>query len=638
MLNQKKIYSLNRLLNSHYHYFANFYEVVDGIEILPHSIFHFMPFFQKPLYDRTLIKFSEKSETILIEIEFPNKKELEKNFIPLFGDRLGVKDRFGDFYNFSEKTYDQLISNIAKGIDRSIADRKKLLSNQKRGDESYFAVEEDLLNLNHGIVEGSDRYSSIWDINDFIKFFYGRNKGLNLQKLDPPKHYKFPGSFLPVHYGYTKFIKNHHGSNKFVIKLKGFSQKELSYLKRFFSFDLKKYIRKKNFKFDSSKIEINYHQHNFFMGEHEHNDPTSPVDFIEKLLWWLDFENKSFDLDTTVTVQSLQNSGSFYFFPDKKLIQVNDLSKGKYIPPPKDFILIYDDQDFLGQDIKLEHLEELVKAGILGNYIDQDGYEIDAIEDCFEKVYFYDWNAGAGFPDVLKDTIFDQIKERIKDARYSLKKQYLSQIENSSLNYKDLKSNILKLESFKNTNKFLKICTEFFMKYNICPEVYISKETETEVLNLKQLINNSEFLRLNKLPTKLKTLINKKDKPLKLKKDPFVDICMDFYLQGGALEDLELYFWCDSSKTRDFFLEMIGSEFKFFNWIHHGCDDPETRFVLKIKKWDLFSVWTCLSLLEESQLLESYEKYCSITKKPIDFQSWKIKKKQIKDGQSQFYD
>ena len=80
--------------------------------------------------------------------------------------------------------------------------------------------------------------------------------------------------------------------------------------------------------------------------------------------------------------------------------------------------------------------------------------------------------------DVLKDTIFDQIKERIKDADIS-KKQYLSQIENSSLNYKDLKTNILKLESFKNTNKFLKICTEFFIKYNICPEVYISKETET---------------------------------------------------------------------------------------------------------------------------------------------------------------
>ena len=60
-----------------------------------------------------------------------------------------------------------------------------------------------------------------------------------------------------------------------------------------------------------------------------------------------------------------------------KLIQVNDLSKGKYIPPPKD--LIFDDQDILGQDIKLEHLEELTKSGILGNYIYQDGYDFDVI-------------------------------------------------------------------------------------------------------------------------------------------------------------------------------------------------------------------------------------------------------------------
>ena len=64
---------------------------------------------------------------------------------------------------------DQLISNIVKGIDRSIVIEK--VTNQKRGDESCFAV-EDLLKLNHGIVEGSDRYSSIWDINDFRKFLW----------------------------------------------------------------------------------------------------------------------------------------------------------------------------------------------------------------------------------------------------------------------------------------------------------------------------------------------------------------------------------------------------------------------------------------------------------------------------------
>ena len=637
MLNQKKIYPLSDLLNYHYCYFYGSILPEDfflnsAYDILPHSIFHFMPFFQKPLYERTLIKFSEKSETIFIEIEFPNKEELEKNFIPLLGDRLGVKDRFGNFSNFSELTYDRLVKEIAVGIDRSIADRKKILSNQIGDDEEYFlGIEEDELNRNYCITGDSDRYSPIWDINDFIKFFYGRSKGLNLQNLEPPKNYQLP---LGIHHGYTKFIKNHYGSNKFVIKLKGFSQKELSYLKRFFSFDLNKSVRKKNFKFDSSKIEINYHQHEFFMGEHEHNDPTHEVDFIEKLMWWFDFENKSFDRNTTVTVRGLENCGSLYFFPDYKLIQVNDLSKGKYIPPPKD--LIFDDQDILGQDIKLEHLEELTKSGILGNYIYQDGYDFDVIKDCFEAVYFYDWNIGVGFHDVLRDKIFEQIKTRMKDARSSLRKEYLSQIENFPLNYKDLKSNILKSESFKNTNKFLKICAEFFLKHNICPKVYILKDTETEVLSLKQLINNSEFLRLNKLPTKLKTQINKKDELIELN-DSFIDIRMDFYLQGGALEDLELHFWCDSSKTRDSFLEMVGSEFTF-NFIHQGYDDPEKRFVLKIEKWDLFRVWTYLSLLEEIRLEETFEKYISITKKPISFQLWKKTNKQIKDGQPKFHD
>ena len=627
MLNQRKIYPFSRLLQEHYFYYHGNFLGQGSFEILPHSIFFFMPFFQKPLYDRTLIKFSEKSETILIEIGFPGMWKLEENFIPLFGDRFGVKDTFGDFHYFSENTYDNLVSRIAVGIDRSIADRKKFLSSQKRGDEDYFAdTEENSLNLNHGIIEGSNRYSSIWDINDFIKFFYAKNKGLNLQNLCPPKNYKLPlSSMSDPHYGYTKFIKNHYGSSKFVIKLKGFSKKELSYLRRFFSFDLKKYIRKKNFKFDSSKIEINYHQHSFFMGEHEHNDPTLPSDFIEKLLWWFDFENKSFDPKTSVTVETLEESGSFYFFPDKKLIQVNDLSKGKYIPPPKDFI--FDDQDILGKNIELGHLQMMVKAGVFGNNIDEYGNEVDPVRDCFEKLYFYDWNLGIGFPGQIRDKIFEQIKIRMEDARSSLKKEYLKQIGSPYLNYNDLKTAMFKSESFNNTNKFLKICAEFFMKYNIRTTVYTSRETETEVLNLKQFINNPEFLKLNRLPAKLKTLINTEDEST----NGFVDFCMDLSLDDFTEDlNLELYFWSDSSKTRDLFLEMINGEFSIRNddfSYYAGYEDKETRFILKIEKFDLYKVWIYLSLLEERRLFETYDKYCSITKKPIDFQSWKKRKR-----------
>ena len=604
MINQKHIHPLKHLLHRHYLYFQNKITEDWEKEIVPHSIFHFMPFFQKPLYERIKIKFSEQSETVQIEIEFPEKSELENNFIPLFGDRLGSKNSFDEFHIFTESSYKYLVGSIASGIDFSILNRKKYLSKKTRK-EWYEETGIDLkpsensININHGIFKGSSE-RSIWDVNDFIKFYFGRNKGLNLQNLNPPKNYKLP-HYHSTHKGYTKFIETNYGlNNKFVIKLQGFSKKELSYLRRFFSFDLKKYNRQKNFEFDSSKTEISRHQHYHFMGHYEHQNPTTPSDFIEKILWCFDFENKSFDPKTSVTVETLQESGSFYFFPDKKLIQVNDLSKGQFIPPPKDFAPD-EDQDILGKNIKLGHLKALVRAGVFGNNIDEYGNDVDPIRDCFEKLYFYDWNLGVGFPEVIKEVIYEQIKMRMKDARYSLSKEYLKQIGSPYLNYNDLKTAMFKSESFNNTNKFLKICAEFFMKYKISPTVYTSRETETEVLNLKQFINNPEFLKLNKLPAKLKTLINSEDEST----NGFVDFCMDLFLDDFTEDlNLELYFWSDSSKTRDLFLEMIKGEFSVFNEDYSDLDDKETRFTLKIEKFDLYKAWTYLSLLEERRQKE----------------------------------
>ena len=77
-------------------------------------------------------------------------------------------------------------------------------------------------------------------------------------------------------------------------------------------------------------------------------------------------------------------------------------------------------------------------------------------------------------------------------------------------------------------------------------------------------------------------------------------------LQQDFTEDLnlELYFWSDSSKTRDLFLEMINGEFSAFNQDYSDLEDKETRFTLKIEKFDLYKAWTYLSLLEERRQKE----------------------------------
>ena len=68
--------------------------------------------------------------------------------------------------------------------------------------------------------------------------------------------------------------------------------------------------------------------------------------------------------------------------------------------------------------------------------------------------------------------------------------------------------------------------------------------------------------------------------------------------------NLELYFWSDSCKTRDLFLEMIKGEFSVFNEDYSDLEDKETRFTLKIEKFDLYKAWTYLSLLEERRQKE----------------------------------
>ena len=102
MNNQKYIYPLSQLLHEHSLFFQKKINEEWPREILPHSIFHFMPFFQKPLYERIKIKFSEQSETVQIEIDFPKKSDLEDNLIPLFGDQLGIYYIEKSFRNFDD--------------------------------------------------------------------------------------------------------------------------------------------------------------------------------------------------------------------------------------------------------------------------------------------------------------------------------------------------------------------------------------------------------------------------------------------------------------------------------------------------------------------------------------------------------
>ena len=122
------------------------------------------------------------------------------------------------------------------------------------------------------------------------------------------------------------------------------------------------------------------------------------------------------------------------------------------------------------------------------------------------------------------------------------------------------------------------------MKYNIRTTVYTSRETETEVLNLKQFINNPEFLKLNRLPAKLKTLINSEDEST----NGFVDFCMDLLLDDFTEDlNLELYFGVIAAK-QEICLEMIKGEFSVFNEDYSDLEDKETRFTMKIEKFDLY--------------------------------------------------
>ena len=121
-MKQKKILFLERLLTQHWHAYNSdispiyWFDIVD----LPFSIYHFMPFFKQPLYQRKRISFSEKSQKIIIELDFPNFNDLRENFTPLFGETMGRETKYNGYVAYNRKQYETLIKKIAMSIDSSI--------------------------------------------------------------------------------------------------------------------------------------------------------------------------------------------------------------------------------------------------------------------------------------------------------------------------------------------------------------------------------------------------------------------------------------------------------------------------------------------------------------------------------------
>jgi|TARA_B110000438_G_scaffold297484_1_gene343941 hypothetical protein len=568
MLKQQKVLYLKNLLVQHWVAYQtdiiepNWFSVMD----FPFSIFEFIPFFKKPLYERKRVKFLEKSQKVLIEVDFPRYQEFSKNFIPLFGHTMGKRSRFNSAYDsFNSIQYNLLISNIAKAIDSSIQAKRRIMSKENCRRFGFSSTAAKQVNKVNSIESKSVFFGNedlfTWDIGDFIKFDYGMN-GLRLQNLKLPKnsHHSWGGIDIPQ---YTEFNVT---ESKFIITLQGFNKREIHYLKRYFNFDLNKTNSVKGFKYDSSKNGVGQYEHYVFSGKAHDSDADSTlgdVDFLEKIIWYFDFLNDSVDQKSNILISdsSVKEGMPYWQFSDQKLIQVNDLSKGKYIESPAHRL---DDYSYLdSSDIQSSDIESLLTLGVKPEEI------MDAV-----GAVMVDWNVGNNFPRWNEDNVKRDLENRALEIN-----NYLNQI-----NIKGQKSVDLGLKPME---ELVMTCVEFYFKYGEEIDAIVARDIEPDALRVEEII--AIYPELNK----------REFNPSRKKNINGILLNLNEFLNPRG--KTSIWFFCDNVQTKEAFLKLLPKDLKWKE-APSKVTNPELRFLVEIEKWDMIALKKILETKNKKSL------------------------------------
>ena len=548
-MKQKKILSLDLLLTQHWLTYNSEISPIDWFDIvdLPFSIYHFMPFFRQPLYERKRISFSEKSQKIIIELDFPNFNDLRENFIPLFGETMGRETKHNGFVTYNKNQYETLIKTIAMSIDSSIESRKILMSKEhiRKFGSSSSTTQVNKKNSIKGNILWSDEKEWIWDLSDLIQFNYGK-QGLRLQSLKPTKnsHEFFLRDPIPK---YTVFD---HLAHKFVTTLEGFNKREIHYLKRYFNFNLDKTNLVKEFEYNSLDKGVGEWEHYIFSGLGDNSWSFGDVDFLEKILWYFDFRNEKYTNISNLRISDINYQvGSLYWqFSDQKIIRVNDLSNGEFIPTPAH----EDEGSYLhASDIESSQIETLLILGIKP-------------EEIREAVcaYMIDWNIGNDFPDWNEQNVKKDLMNRASEIY-----KYLN---------KKTEDNQAKIDKeLEPMEELVSACVEFYFKYGESIEAIVARDIEPDTLRIEEIIEWHPKYKIRPF------------KPIHKENIGWIQANLADFLDPR--EKTYVWFLFSNIQTKEAFLELLPDVLKT-TAAPDGVSIPERRMMIEIPKWDMIAL------------------------------------------------
>ena len=563
-MKQKKILSLDLLLTQHWAAYNPDISPVDWFNIvdLPFSIYEFMPFFKTPLYQRKRVSFAEKSQKIVIELDFPSFSDLRDNLTPLFGKNMGQDSKHYGFTSYNTHQYKTLVMTIAASIDSSIESRKKLMNadhNRKWGDSTKQVNGKNSIK---GNILWSDEKTWIWDLSDLIRFTYGK-RGLKLQNLQPTKnfHERLFRNNIPE---YTKF---NHTTHKFVTTLEGFDKREIYYLKRYFNFDLKKTNSVKGFEYNSLDKGIGEWEHYIFsgLGDDDITDSWSfgDVDFLEKMLWYFDFQNENYSDNSNVRISqyNYQNGSIYWQFCDQKIIQVNDLSKGEFIQTPAHAL---EDCSYLdASDIESSDIETLLTLGIKP-------------EEIREAVgaFMVDWNIGNDFPEWNEHNVKRDLKNRAFEIH-----RHLDEISND-----DKEGSGAELKPME---ELVMTCVEFYFKYGEEIDATVARDIEPDALRVEEIIA-------------IHPELNKREfNPGRKKNISWISLNLNEFLNPWG--KTSIWFFCENVQTKEAFLKLLPKDLKWKE-APSKVTNPELRFLVEIEKWDMIALKKILETKNKKSL------------------------------------
>ena len=244
--------------------------------------------------------------------------------------------------------------------------------------------------------------------------------------------------------------------------MEGFNKRETHYLKRYFNFNLEKTTLVKEFEYKSLDKGVGESEHYIFSGGGDNTWSIGDVDFLEKILWYFDFRTKNTQTSLIYAFLTLTIIGSLYWqFRDQKIIRVNDLSNGEFIPTPAH----EDEGSYLhASDIESSHIETLLTLGIKP-------------EEIREAVcaYMVDWNLGNNFPDWNEHNVKRDLINRASKIYKCLNKK--------------TEDNQAKIDKeLEPMEELISACVEFYFKYGESIEAIVAREIEPDALRIEKII------------------------------------------------------------------------------------------------------------------------------------------------------